>query len=69
MSRLKAYIDNILHPVLPFMAAHPGMMFLQDNAQPHSTRITIQFLQQNYIGHLPWPSMSTYINPIEHLWV
>ena len=29
----QCYIDSVLHPVvLPFMAAHPGMMFQQDNA-------------------------------------
>ena len=53
------YIENVLHSVvLPFMAAHPGMTVQQDNARPHTARITTQFLQQNNIDLLPWPSMS-----------
>ena len=63
----QCYIDSVLHPVvLPFMAAHPGMMFQQDNAWQHTARVTTQFLQQNNIDPMPWPSMSTDLSPIEH---
>ena len=50
------------------MAAHPGMKFQQGNARPHTARITTQFLQQNNIDLLPWPSMAQDLSPIEHLW-
>ena len=39
-----------------------------DNARPHAAHITRQFLNQNNINVLPWPSMSPCMNPIEYLW-
>ena len=64
------YRDEILMPaVLPFMRQHPNVrLFQQDNARPHTARISQAYLQQEHIQTLPWPAFSPDMSPIEHLW-
>lgn len=64
------YIDQILRPVLlPFLQQHNNRtLFQQDNARPHTARITREFLQRNNVNVLPWPARSPDLSPIEHLW-
>ena len=66
----RRYIDEIVHPVVvPFMAAHRDVhVFQQDNARPHSARLTQDFLEQHEINIMPWPPYSSDLSPIEHLW-
>ena len=62
------YVNEILRPVvLPYLAIHPGMMLQQDNATPHTARVTRTFLQQNNVVTLPWPALSPDLAPIEHV--
>jgi transposase len=64
------YIEEILEPtVMPFLEEHPEIRFFQqDNARPHSARVTKTFLSDNEISVLDWPPYSPDFSPIEHLW-
>ena len=64
------YINEILEPeVVPFLRNNGNVtLFQQDNAHAHSTRLTMDFFNQNGVQVLPWPAFSLDLNPIEHLW-
>ena len=66
----RRYIDEVLDPVVvPFLQNNADVtLFQQDNARPHSTRVTMDFLRQNNVQVLPWPAFSPDLSPIEHLW-
>ena len=65
----RQYIDRILRPVVvPMFRQRPGLAFLQDNARPHTARLTRDFLANNYVKALPFPAYYPDYNPIEHMW-
>ncbi|GFY14978.1 HTH_Tnp_Tc3_2 domain-containing protein [Trichonephila clavipes] len=42
----RRYVDNILTPiVLPMLSSRPGAIYLQDDARPHTARLSQQCLQ------------------------
>ncbi|GFV01374.1 HTH_Tnp_Tc3_2 domain-containing protein [Trichonephila clavipes] len=42
----RRYVDDILTPiVLPMLSSHPGAIYQQDNARPHTARLSQQCLQ------------------------
>lgn len=41
---------------------------MDDNARPHRSTAVTAFLQGEGVTPLPWPAMSLYFNPIEHIW-
>ena len=63
------YIDQVLRlVVVPFITQRPGFEFQQDNARPHSARVSQDFLQTNGVAVMNWPALSPDLVPIEHLW-
>ncbi|UYV66921.1 Transposase [Cordylochernes scorpioides] len=61
------YVDDVLRPVtLPYLQGVPNALYQQDNARPHTARISQQALLD--VQMLPWPPYSPDLSPIEHVW-
>ncbi|UYV64615.1 hypothetical protein LAZ67_3001324 [Cordylochernes scorpioides] len=61
------YVYDVLRPVtLPYLLGVPNALYQQDNARPHTARISQQALQD--VQMLPWPPYSPDLSSIEHVW-
>ncbi|UYV63701.1 hypothetical protein LAZ67_2005362 [Cordylochernes scorpioides] len=61
------YVDDVLRPVtLPYLQGVPNALYQQDNARPHTARISQQALQD--VQMLPWPPYSPDLSSIRHVW-
>ncbi|GFT20606.1 transposable element Tcb1 transposase [Trichonephila clavipes] len=61
------YVHDILQPhVLPLTQRLPGDIFQQDNARPHTTKVSEDCLL--YVTTLSRPARSPSLSPIDHIW-
>ena len=60
------YRDEILRPVAVPLVQQRNLILQQDNARPHVARVCQDFLANNNIAPLAWPSYSPDLTPIEH---
>ncbi|GFV30730.1 transposable element Tc1 transposase [Trichonephila clavipes] len=61
------YVDDILKTVLlPFLLQFHGLIFQQDNARPHTTRVAMNYLTAYQT--LLWLARSPDPSPIENVW-
>uniref|UniRef100_A0A6Q2XCV3 Cyclin-dependent kinase 20 n=1 Tax=Esox lucius TaxID=8010 RepID=A0A6Q2XCV3_ESOLU len=64
------YRDEIHRPIVRLYtgAVNPGFLLVQENARPHVARVCRQFLDDEVIDEIFWPSRSPNLNPVEFLW-
>ena len=62
-------IDVFKPTLIPFLQNLDDIpIFQQDNARPHSVRLTREFFHRNNVNVLPLPAFLLDLSPIEHLW-
>lgn len=63
-------LEKYLMPDLNFIrnVLKKDMLFMQDNARPHTAKATVEFLKKHKVKVLEWPPQSPDMNPIENIW-
>ncbi|GFX27092.1 l-Fucosyltransferase [Trichonephila clavipes] len=58
--------DILQSHMLPLMQQLPGAIFRQDNARPHTARVSQDCLRT--VTTLPWSARPSDLSLIEHIW-
>ena len=49
-------------------AVGENFILMDDNARPHWARVVERYLERETIQRFDWPTCSSDVNPIEHVW-
>ncbi|CAH2228579.1 jg27688 [Pararge aegeria aegeria] len=64
------YIGEVLEENFVLFSPYTGddLVFMQNNARPHTARVTQAYLNDMNITVTEWPARSPDMNPIGHVW-